>query len=339
METANWTMRELLRGCVAGSPQTAGLMQVIPLLSTLQDERFVSPKKARVLTRDYGTLEFVNPTDWILLIPLHAAYVVKAAVQDHAMTHAGLVAAGKRKAFPTAACIQQTQSGLIKEGQYQFMILPYALREAAIQARQVQDYAKLWNAITQFNQRSKLTAKGNLHFFLDAHERELNRFIAQFEPVPEQIGAIVLVAGEVVGVERTPSENYWLATWEALIRECYGSLAIQKGETWDSSQLPDWRVPLADKGVQSLDDLEQALDKATQQEQERARATIRGLLDTPFQQKESDHFQKLTLDTIQNPQFTGQMLHEAEQVLYVSLTTTEQWHQRRAWAMAKEFEI
>ncbi len=52
-----------LRGCTTGTLQGGGYMQVIPLVSELSDDRFVSPVdgEAEVFTAGYGSLGFRNP--------------------------------------------------------------------------------------------------------------------------------------------------------------------------------------------------------------------------------------------------------------------------------------
>jgi hypothetical protein len=54
---------DVLHGCSPGRIQSVGYMQVIPLVSELSDDRFVSPVEgqADVFTTDYGTLGFRNP--------------------------------------------------------------------------------------------------------------------------------------------------------------------------------------------------------------------------------------------------------------------------------------
>ncbi len=89
---------DVLHGCTPGRIQSVGYMQVIPLVSDLSDNRFVSPVEAEadVFTTSYGTLGFRNPSDCLLIVPCHAGYVVKQAAQDHAMAHAGVVRCGRR---------------------------------------------------------------------------------------------------------------------------------------------------------------------------------------------------------------------------------------------------
>ena len=85
------TISEILKGTTAGRMQSVGYMQVIPLISQIEDDRFVSPLEAEVSTRGYGSMVFNNPLNKVLIVPLHAGYVVKQAAQDHAMSQAGVI--------------------------------------------------------------------------------------------------------------------------------------------------------------------------------------------------------------------------------------------------------
>lgn len=90
--------------------------------------------------------------------------------------------------------------------------------------------------------------------------------------VPGQIGAIILVDDQVVGVERVPSHSYWRSVWPSLVRECYGSLAIRVAQLkGDSATAPASRTPLPDD-VSSLDELDSLIAEIARQEDERTKA-------------------------------------------------------------------
>jgi hypothetical protein len=105
------SLADVLHGCTPGRIQSVGYMQVIPLVSDLSDDRFVSPVEggAEVFTTEYGTLGFRNPSERLLIVPCHAGYVVKQAAQDHAMAHAAVVRSSGESSYDTAMCVQQTQ--------------------------------------------------------------------------------------------------------------------------------------------------------------------------------------------------------------------------------------
>ncbi len=334
-------LADVLHGCTPGRIQSVGYMQVIPLVSELSDDRFVSPVEgqAEVFTTRYGTLGFRNPSQRLLIVPCHAGYVVKQAAQDHAMAHAGVVQSASERSFDTAMCIQQSQGGLIERGAYRMLILPYALRERALELRKATSFGKLWADITLFNQEMGVPAQGHLVSFLKQFQKELDEFVAEFECVPRQIGAIILVDDQVVGVERAPSHAYWQNVWPCLIRECYGSLAIRVAQLkGDNAPPPRSRTPLPDE-IGSLDELESLVAEIAHQEDERTKATVRELLDRPLNLSQDESAAGLTIETVQPGQFAGQVVREGERVVYASLLTTKKWLADNKWNTSRPFSI
>lgn len=331
---------DVLHGCTPGRIQSVGYMQVIPLVSDLSDTRFVSPveAEAEVFTTSYGTLGFRNRSDSLLIVPCHAGYVVKQAAQDHAMAHAGVVRSSGERSFDTAMCIQQSQGGLIRRGAYQMLILPYALRETALAMRKEKSFNKLWDAISVFNREMGVQAVGHLDFFLKQFRKELDEFVAEFECVSGQIGAIILVDDQVVGIERAPSHAYWQSVWPCLIRECYGSLAIRVAQLkGQRPEAPASRNPVPD--VSSLDELESVIAEIASQEDERAKTTVRELLEEPLTLLRDESIAGLSIETVQPGRFTGQVIRDGERIVYASMPTTRQWLSDNKWQKAPAFAI
>lgn len=319
------TVRDALRGCRAGRLQSVGYMQVIPLLSEVSDDRFATPDQcqADVYTTDYGTLGFRNSSDAIMIVPCHAGYVVKQHAQDHAMMHSAVMAPNSERRYDTAACIQASQGGLLAKGSYQMLILPHSLRENALLKRDVRDFRKIWDDISTFNGRLGLTRHGHLEYFLDAFKRELDEFVAEFESVPKQIGAIILINDRVVGVERAPSHSYWESIWPCLIRECYGSLAIetaknQPDQTRSSASNPD---RLLEAG--SLDELESLIADLASQEEQKAQSVVERLLHERLDLGYESKTVGLSIDSAFSKHFSGQVIRDGSRVVYASLPATD----------------
>ena len=332
---------DVLHGCTPSRIQSVGYMQVIPLVSELSDDRFVSPVEgeAEVFTTSYGTLGFRNPGDCVLIVPCHAGYVVKQAAQDHAMAHAGVVRSAGERSFNTAMCIQQSQGGLIQRGAHRMLILPYALRERALEVRSDKSYNKLWDAISLFNQEMGVQSAGHLEFFLKHFRKELDEFVAEFECVPRQIGAIILVDDQVVGVERAPSHAYWQSVWPCLIRECYGSLAIRVAQlNGERVEAPASRKALPDD-IGSLDELESVIAEIARQEDERAKVTVRELLDEQLALTRDESTAGLSIETFQPGRFTGQVIRDGERIVYASLPATKKRLADNKWQTAQSFAI
>lgn len=257
------------------------------------------------------------------------------------MAHAGLVDKKKRRTFDTAMCVQQTQGGMISKGQHKMLILPYSLRERALQMRDQKEYGKLWNDISTFNRELGLRTgdRGHLEYFLDHFRKELDQFVAEFECIPQQCGAIILINGQVVGVERAPNPTFWRDVWSPLVRECYGSLAIQVGRQTGPNAVPKTRVPLSGGRINSLDDLEKALTDREEKQDEKAREIIRKLLDEPFTSENEETMKKYTVVTIKNGQFLGQLVKDETKISYASLFTTKDWAKSAPWRQTSKFTV
>ncbi len=243
------TIETILRGTGLGPMQSVGQMQVIPLLRSNpgEDDATFAPPTLEVGTQGYGTVLLRNVNELPTIVPPGAGWVVKQRAQDHALAGGTFLRPGEQKVVKTAMCIQQTQGGLIAQAKHALTILPAALRAKALSLRHVEDFRKLWEAIGTFNGDLGVTGGGNnLVAFLDAFRKQLDEFVAEFEIVSHQIGAIILVGGEIVGIELAPSTAYFRAVWEPLVRVCYGSLAVSVSKTRALANLgaPATRLPL-----------------------------------------------------------------------------------------------
>ena len=337
MEIATTTLAELLRGTVPGRVQTVGLMQVIPLTSIHSDDRFAMPNRLIVSTSNYGSLIFHNPTGKPALIPKDSAYVTKQRAQDHALPHVGFVAEGERVKYMDAACIQESQGGTMQPEAHELIILPFNLREATLRVRTDKHYNKLWPAIRNFNRAMGLRATGHVDIFLEEFGQQLERFVAEFEPVPSQVGAIILINGKVAGIERTPSYDYWLQLWPTLIRECYGSLTLytQKQEASfveheadlglaaPEAQILPTRLALGQ--ADNIKDLMAELWRVNTAEDEATRQIVRDLMAEPLTvEREAETMLGLTVETLQSRHFGGQCVRDGLKVIYASMVATEQ---------------
>lgn len=242
----------ILEGTGIGPMQSVGQMQVIPILGT--DDATYAPPELEVGTHSYGSVLLRNPHDKPTLVPYGAGWVVKQRAQDHAIASGAFLAAGAERVVSKAMCIQQAQPGLIARAKHALTILPARLRTKALAMRHVDQYSKLWEHIVAFNKDLGLEALGSVATFLRGFEKQLAEFVAEFELIPQQVGAIVLIGGEIVGIERAPSSAYFAATWEPLVRVCYGSLAVASKH----SEPPRTRLPFL-AVAKTLDALRAAL--------------------------------------------------------------------------------
>lgn len=310
-------IRTLLSGLTVGEMQSVGHMQVVPLLSDTEDTSFVSPKEyGKMRTTGYGNMEFTNTTQKTMIVPAHASYIVAQAAQNHAMAMAGLIKAQAAKLFDNAQCIQQSQGGYIASGVHEFSILPFQLREKANELRKQKNFQKLWEPIAALNSKFGLTSgRGHLEVFVDTFKKELDEFVAEFEVVPNQVGAIILIDGQVVGVERAPNYQYWLEVWRPLIRVCYGSIALEVERS--KTNKPETRLDLGN--VKTLSGLLKSVKNAKKREKDAVKSVVDSLLDTEFAATSEDSCEGATLYHVDNAQFSGQAVVKGSEPAFCSL--------------------
>jgi len=241
-------------------------------------------------------------------------------------------------------CIQQTQGGYITPGSHKMLILPLALRKPALEKRQSRGYSKLWESIGAYNRSYGVSATGNLVNYIQGFERQMDQFIAEFELVDNQVGAIVLINGDVVGVERAPSSEYWSTVWEPLLRVCYGSAAIAASrQTQKVATVLKTRVPLKVVDFSDMDSLCDALEDVEKKQDELVRKQVRELLDDEFQQETEQRagHARAEIRTIRNDQFYGQVAMDQTNgsILYASMVVADGWDDRKGWKLRSRFEL
>lgn len=325
---------DVLRGTRPGVIQTVGNMQIIPLLSDASFDEF-APLSGIGLDRavgeevessltyttrsaTYGTLVFKNLTERPLIVPRDAGFITKKAAQDHATPEVIIAQPGQQVEFPRAACIQRSQGGYIEEGDHRLIILPFPLREQNYNLRKKAVYDKLWPTITSMNRYMQAPGTGgHLEVFMNHYRKQLDQFVAEFEPVENQVGAIVIVNGKVAGIERVPSYQYWLDMWETIIRDCYGSLSLYL----ERSEPPETRTTLeGDFG--DIQELYDAVVAAQQEEDEKARNVVRSLASEPLVIEDTNEVYGLAIQSFKSEQYVGQVVRQGARVIYASMTAT-----------------
>ena len=211
----------------SGPVQSEDEMTVIPLVGPARGNVAEPTNLQFRQTTSYGTMVFERDA----IVPSN--YMVRGrGAQDHAMAGSGVITKGERKSFDNACCVEESQGGLLRGGEEQD-VLPAALRKALLDPsiRSQQKYNKLWSKIGSWLRGLNLKHGGRAHirdFYDEPGIKEaLENFAAAFEPVENQIGAVILFAGVPVGIEIMPSSQHWESYWEYLIRGCYGAELIR----------------------------------------------------------------------------------------------------------------
>jgi hypothetical protein len=219
-------------GIEIGNVQSVDEMTIVPILGDNRGE-VAGPEHLKFKsTTSYGTMVFENDDPSQPAIVPNNMMVRGKGAQDHAMAGSGVVLANRTTRFNTACCIEESQGGYLNSEGNEVDVLPIQLRKVLLQPslRQAQSYSKLWSSIKTW---LKGVPVGDHHGYGAAHLRyfydtpdirtALEQFAAEFEPVDNQIGAIIMFSGVPVGVEIMPSSEHWQAYWKLLLRGCYGA--------------------------------------------------------------------------------------------------------------------
>ena len=319
------TVEDILRGVGLGRVQSVGHMGVVPLVDedgSCQDDHF-GPPDVGVSNRNYGSVDIHNETDRPTIVPTGAGWITKIRAQDHAVAGALILKSKSVKHVDTAMCIESTQGGYMVKGEHKMIILPASLRASALSVRREQAYGKLWGSIGSSHTSYTGSRSGRQHMtdFLQFFGTELDQFVAQFELVPNQIGAIVMIGDRIVGIERAPNVEFWRMIWEPLIRVCYGTLALRARELL-GNRVPMHRTPL-NVVTKSLAGLMQATQLAKATSQQLVEQNVGQVMGLQLQSDPAvgveDQLDGYEVLTLASSDIAGQIVRRGLRVPYASL--------------------
>ena len=328
MPTQMMQIQELLRGYVVDKSniQSVGNMTVIPITSDTEFTNVADLNDVK-LKRDvtYNTLEFSNQSGqvgivlqgWTIIEPNQKA-------QDRTVPHAQLIRAANSKAVP-ANCVQRTQGELFDVGklnQDKFMVLPPSLRGIALRKSSYtsSNVGDLWEDLGRWITGVDCNTNG-LQIFYSQFEDKLEQFVAQFEPVEKQLGAIVLINGQIVAIDILPKYSNWKQCWRALIRDSYGAEAVRMATNEGSH---DMSPKFDTTKINSIDDLINVYETAKSSFYNEIQRLVGESIQLSLLYKELERMSELTMLKFENEQFVGQgVLHGSNHFIYLSLLSTK----------------
>lgn len=294
-------LKDLLKGFTAHIPQSIGNMSVIPLTAPDSEYHDVGDVSDIDLDRDtdYNSLHLrTRRSSGVTIVPNGLTYITKEHAQDRAIHSAHLIKDTKEMG---AFCVQSSQCGYMSGQQREsrrLRLLPQSLRFKAYQKRGSSSYSELWQSLAAFNRSMNLSGDFLATYF-DKFADQLDQFVAEFEVIPQQRGAIILINDEVIGVEVAPNEHAFEAIWEPAIRDCYGSEALRARD----KAKPAKEEILED--IDNLDDLAMVVDQLGQREKARAQKIIMSILDQSGKLKKNHTLDELTMYNVETSSFVG----------------------------------
>jgi hypothetical protein len=300
--------------------QSINNMQIVCLTTDAEYDidKFANPLALSVDTeRSYGHLTIHNEESKPAIVLPQATYLTKKAAQDHAMVKAGYVPSSSARDFDDACCVESTQGGYIhKRDEVRGTVLPYYLREASLQVVGQDSYGKIWPSIGSFNNSvsAGMSSRQHISDYFKKYDKKLEQFIAHFEKPKQCIGAIVLVAGEIVAIDKFPSFVYTDQVWDTLIRDCYGSIAIT--EEIKSVDQDKRFTTLSEKSKKKAgepvgDYLRKILNKTKKSIEDDVKERIEEIFDVEFTKKIDSSKDGYKSEILESEGYIGQVISES----------------------------
>ena len=312
--------RDLLRGLKPGIAQECGMTCVIPLISESEILSTIGDvDNLRIGTERYGTVVVENLNDEPTIIPSGLSILTKQIAQDHCIPFTKVIGGKKVKGYNKCCCVQDSQGGAIQKDKHEVSMLPHPLRESVYEIRNVDKFGKLWDSLRNFSVElgGNIGHNGWLVDFIDTHKDSLTDFVSHFEPVDNQLGAIILINGKVAGIEVVPSYKMWNVLWKPLIKECYGSLALWMNNKvkFHSSRT---RVKMNESNIKTVSDIRAEYDRVLKEEQNIVSQIIRETIDEPLTRVQTESEFGFTINTYENTKFCGQSIERNGIIIYGS---------------------
>jgi hypothetical protein len=304
-----------LTGYRLGRPQCAGALTMVPIYGPSYPD-IAPPRTGLKLTKvdGYGRVVLTNPgTDGVAIVPLHIGWIQDGA-QNHALSRSAFLAPGQELLFADACCVQAAQGGYLAGREQWFFVLPVELRPAALDLRGVQNYSKLWPAISDLNRRYGLAARGHLEQILTRRRSQLELYQSRLERSPGQLGALFFVGSRLAGVEVAPDPRYFAEMWMALVCFAYGVAA------WHA---PTVEPPAEPYEASTVEDLRAALEADRRARTEQVWGWLADSAWRDVEQTEEERFLDLRLATVSGDQVGGQVVTDADRMVYASVYSRE----------------
>lgn len=326
----NIEIKELLRGYKADlkNIQVAGNMCIVPLVSEQEFTNAIGEVTSVNLKDDinYGEMEFVNRSSKVGVILQGATIITRQRAQDRTVPQAHVLK-GKATAKVNVFCVESTQPGYINVDKLAdefkdepiYRILPPMLRAKAltISTRAGHQYGNLWRTLEEYSADfSKIRASSSLKNIYDGYQQSLNEFVAQFEPVPNQLGAIVFIDTQVVAIDIMPTYKSWLLMWKTLIRDSYGAEAVRAASE-DKAMVWDYNLDISK--IKDLDSLEKEMHLAVDQLIAGIRQEWEKVDNVVVAVEQVDTIKNIRLVNIESDTFVGQAVIHDEHVVYASI--------------------
>jgi hypothetical protein len=290
------------------------------------DDRFENPFSVVVSNQHYGHMQLENKSnDKDMIVAPQIAVMTSYAAQNHGMKKSAIVLANTANDYNDAGCVQGSRGGMIRgDRENDVRFIPITIRELLLQGAGKEGYTTIYPHLQTLGTRTGVRTGNYLDPYYTKYDPELQEFIAHFERPAKTIGVIVFVDGEIVAIDKFPSFTYTAQVWDLLVRDCYGSIAIesiQSGKEHNTESFKDFASHISNEGFGTVDYLADVLNAVREARDSRLKSRLDEIVGLEFTERlEHDNSPGLYDSLIiENEGYIGQIIMTADYNHLVSL--------------------
>lgn len=310
---------DLLTGMKFKIPQHVANMIVVPITSEKENVD-VSGEMILQIAKDsdYSRLTIENIDNKPVIVPQGVRFTTKGKGQDRAILSSTVIEPKSEKEIKVG-CIAPSDSAHIRIGKRDFSFMPTKIRIPAIIKQHATSYEVLWKDIEKYMKESGIPGRA-MEKFYEQFDKELQDFVAQFEPIGNQVGAVVLINNEVAGIEIYPNYLAWNNVWRMLIRDSYGADAVSLIR---EKKIVTYKPVVDLDKVENIEDLESEVQRVRTDFVTFVNSKVSPMLQDELQSTEREVSSDFKVYNLSGGNFIGQMVTKGEDIVYVSLLRSQ----------------
>jgi len=304
--------------------QNVGIMTVVPLVSNQEYTPITSFINIRLdQDLEYNKLQFKNDSDDIGILLQGYTIISDQKAQDRTVPYPRLIK-GRSKVIVPANCVEPHQGGSLQTSKINpenFKILPPSLRALAMQKSSFSsgETGALWESLSTWSKDLDLRNNGLVSFY-EKFVQQLDEFVASFEPVEKQLGAITILNDEVIAIDIAPKYASWLQIFRPLIRDSYGAEACRLIQNKQIKSLIDI---IDTTNINSAESLEKNFTSNTAIFFDRIKNIIKQNIELESTYSMLQELNDLNLVQFESKQFLGCGVYHGDHIVYLSLVSKE----------------
>ena len=296
-------------------PQIVGNQIVVPLITDKPNNDISAEMTMKVVNdSDYSKLTLRNDDSKPTIVLQGSRFETAGKGQDRTILSSDVIESEQEKTV-AVGCIQPSEGSHIDSGTEISGFIPASLRVPALEGKDDGHYNIIWDNIREYLDEVGVESD-SLRDLYKQFQKELDEFVAQFENIDKQVGAVVLINNEVVGLELYPNYNSWRKVWRTLIRDSYGTDALKAIKKKTVITL---RPNIDIDKVKNIDDIEKQVKNINIHNIKFLADKIEPLMNSEFRIDSTQQSGDFTINTVSNKSFKGQFITKNDVVVHCSL--------------------